>query len=160
MLRPSSCHAPLLGCDAVLCLAALDLSLLSDADCDCPLRTGALTVLNCVSHAVTASHAAESLRAGGGGAEGTRESWEASVGDVAFWNEEALILSRRNGVVTIMPIREGPERAAEVGRFHFGPGVTSGVSEQEGGSLVLECRRRQVEGVRGEAAGEALTAGR
>jgi hypothetical protein len=100
---------------------------------------GALFILDCVSFKTLFQFDAQELYAGPAG-----DDWSRTVSDVEWWNDTALVLSRRNGTVTANELSKGLPNmgTGALGSFHFMPCLTSATSADEGGMFVLECRRR------------------
>ena len=114
--------------------------------------SGTIHVIDCVGCSVSHRFSAQDIPAPVAGAdvavppsfEGRSSSWLASVGDVSWWDGSSLVLSRRNGVVTVNNIKDGLANVlkAPLGPFHFQPVITNAISSVEGSMFVLDCRRR------------------
>ena len=132
--------------------------------------SGDLLVLDCTARKVRRRvAAAELMLSDAAGSEPRDERlrrWMGAVSDVAFWDEESLLLARRDGRLTVSVVGDASlcnaMRSALGGellpRFHLAPCVTPALSADEGGALVLECRRRWAPGG-GEAVGDAFGGG-
>lgn len=113
--------------------------------------SGTISVIDCVAQKLVHRFLPQSIPSpdpDGGSApptfDGRSNWWLASVGDVSWWDDSSVVLSRRNGLVTVNCINTGLSNVlkAPLGPFHYQPVVTNAISSVEGSMFVLDCRRR------------------
>mmetsp|Transcript_20857 Transcript_20857/g.69636 ORF Transcript_20857/g.69636 Transcript_20857/m.69636 type:complete len:2210 (-) Transcript_20857:31-6660(-) len=126
---------------------------------------GDITVIDCVSFAVKVRFTQDELyKLSPAGplcdqlGERKQSSFLSACGDISWWDETSLVISRRDGKVVVVPIRKHSKDHLELGEFHINPSITSAISEKEGGLFVLECCRtvNEEDSFRGETVGDAF----